>query len=94
MKNKTTENISRNKIGENLLTEAYMLQQFQHQNIVKFIGVSFLRKPFYLITEFIDETLETFLKRESTLNIEQKLKISKDCSEALAYLEKNRVLHL
>ena len=72
-----------------------MLQKYQHKNIVKFIGISLLCQPFQLVMELVKGgSLLNFFKNNPNISVEKKLKLSKDCAEALFYLETNRVLHL
>ncbi len=71
-----------------------MLQKYQHKNIVKFIGISLLRKPFHLVIELIEGSLSNVLRKNANINVRKKLKFSKNGAEALLYLENNGAVHL
>jgi serine/threonine protein kinase len=77
-----------------LVKEAIMLQKYQHKNIVKFIGISLLRKPFHLVIELIEGSLSNVLRKNANINVRKKLKFSKNGAEALLYLENNGAVHL
>ncbi len=54
-----------------------------------------MQQPFQLVIELVKGgSLLNFLKNNPNISVEKKLKLSKDCAEALFYLETNRVLHL
>jgi serine/threonine protein kinase len=78
-----------------LVKEAIMLQKYQHKNIVKFIGISLLRKPFHLVIELVEGgSLSNVLRKNANINVRKKLKFSKNGAEALLYLENNNAVHL
>ena len=89
---KTTKRFS---LCTDLIKEAIMLQKYQHKNIVKFIGISLLREPIQLVMELVEGgSLLNVLRKNPNISVNKKLKLSKDCTEALLYLENNHVLHL
>ena len=95
--NEVAVKILKNSISckDNSAKEVMMLQKYQHKNIVKFIGISILHKPLKLVMELVKgESLLNILRNNENISIEKKLKLSKDCAEALLYLENNHVLHL
>ena len=90
--NEVAVKILKNSISckDNSAKEVMMLQKYQHKNIVKFIGISILHKPLKLVMELVKgESLLNILRNNENISIEKKLKLSKDCAEALLYLENN-----
>lgn len=83
------------------LMEAVLLGSLKHYNIVKLIGVSFIRVPKFLILEFMEGgDLKTFLQanrptfnNKTTLKMTDLLRIAMDIVDGCKYLESLRFIH-
>ena len=42
------------KDRQNFINEAFLLQQYRHKNIVKFIGIAAMRDPMMILMELIE----------------------------------------
>ena len=76
--------------------EAARLAQLVHPNIVAFYGFAFddVKQSYYLITEFCPKTL-AYIRDDprSKLSYLQKLRISQQIAEALAFLHAQSIVH-
>ncbi|KAK2171480.1 hypothetical protein NP493_1060g01042 [Ridgeia piscesae] len=77
------------------LQEGRILKQYNHPNIVRFIGIAAQRQPVMIIMEYVHGgALLTFLrKRGSKQTKKQLVKMSEDASAGMAYLEDNGCIH-
>ena len=76
-----------------LLSEASLMVQFDHENVVKLIGVVTSGDPMLIILEYCEAgALETVL-RSLELNLEHHLKLSIDCAKGMVYLASLNFVH-
>lgn len=79
------------------LQEARILQQYCHQNIVRFIGICVQKEPIMLVMELVaGGSLLTFLRENratDVLQVGQLLRMSLDTSAGMAYLESKNCIH-
>eukprot|EP00118_Oscarella_pearsei_P001765 m.8400 g.8400 ORF g.8400 m.8400 type:complete len:443 (+) comp20576_c0_seq1:92-1420(+) len=75
--------------------EIHLLQRLEHENILKFTGLLFVKNEIHLVTEFIPGgTLhERVLKMDSTFPFRTKVSFAKDISAGMDYLHSNSVIH-
>ncbi|XP_033122318.1 muscle, skeletal receptor tyrosine protein kinase-like [Anneissia japonica] len=87
--------------------EAEVITRFNHQNIVKLLGVCFVGKPLSIILEYMGHgDLQHFLRRRSperiyegsnkngmVLDMRTKLKMAKQVAAGMAYLTELRFVH-
>ncbi|XP_060769292.1 tyrosine-protein kinase Fer isoform X1 [Neoarius graeffei] len=77
------------------LSEARILKQYDHPNIVKLIGVCTQRQPIYIVMELVPggDFLSFLRKKKEDLKIKQLLKFSLDAAAGMAYLELKNCIH-
>uniref|UniRef100_A0A7M4EFH6 Tyrosine-protein kinase n=1 Tax=Crocodylus porosus TaxID=8502 RepID=A0A7M4EFH6_CROPO len=77
------------------LSEARILKQYDHPNIVKLIGVCTQRQPIYIVMELVPggDFLSFLRKKKDELKIKQLVKFSLDAASGMAYLESNNCIH-
>ncbi|KAL3083152.1 hypothetical protein niasHS_010954 [Heterodera schachtii] len=82
-------------------TEARLLSQFKHENIVKFFGVSFEQQPKFIVLEFLEGgDLKNFLRenrprqdRDPSLKMADLLSAAADVARGCEHLEATRFVH-
>ncbi|XP_038626362.1 tyrosine-protein kinase Fer isoform X2 [Tachyglossus aculeatus] len=77
------------------LSEARILKQYDHPNIVKLIGVCTQRQPIYIIMELIPggDFLSFLRKKKEELKPKQLVKFALDAAAGMAYLESKNCIH-
>ncbi|XP_064863609.1 tyrosine-protein kinase Fer-like isoform X2 [Oncorhynchus nerka] len=77
------------------LSEARILKQYDHANIVKLIGVCTQRQPIYIVMELVSggDFLSYLRKKKEDLKIKQLVKFSLDAAAGMAYLELKNCIH-
>ncbi|XP_067839030.1 tyrosine-protein kinase Fer isoform X2 [Heptranchias perlo] len=77
------------------LSEARILKQYDHPNIVKLIGVCTQRQPIYIVMELIPggDFLSFLRKKKDELKMKQLVKMSLDAAAGMAYLEGKNCIH-
>ncbi|XP_075595037.1 tyrosine-protein kinase Fer-like isoform X3 [Balearica regulorum gibbericeps] len=77
------------------LSEARILKQYDHPNIVKLIGVCTQRQPIYIVMELISggDFLSFLRKKKDELKTKQLVKFSLDAASGMAYLESKNCIH-
>jgi len=69
--------------------EGRLLQKYDHENIVKFIGIAVDEQPMYIIMELMkDGSLLSYLRQNRTkkqLPLKLKLKLCRDCTSGIEY---------
>ncbi|XP_036792926.1 tyrosine-protein kinase Fer isoform X3 [Oncorhynchus mykiss] len=77
------------------LSEARILKQYDHANIVKLIGVCTQRQPIYIVMELVSggDFLSFLRKKKEDLKIKQLVKFSLDAAAGMAYLELKNCIH-
>ncbi|XP_059693032.1 tyrosine-protein kinase Fer isoform X2 [Haemorhous mexicanus] len=77
------------------LSEARILKQYDHPNIVKLIGVCTQRQPIYIIMELVPggDFLSFLRKKKDELKTKQLVKFSLDAASGMAYLESKNCIH-
>ncbi|CAF0796613.1 unnamed protein product [Adineta ricciae] len=81
------------KDRQNFINEAFLLQQYRHKNIVKFIGIAAMRDPMMILMELIEQgSLDKYLKKQD-YRVSQLIQMCYDIAKGMAYLEKCNVIH-
>ncbi|XP_055719274.1 tyrosine-protein kinase Fer-like isoform X2 [Salvelinus fontinalis] len=77
------------------LSEARILKQYDHANIVKLIGVCTQRQPIYIVMELVSggDFLSFLRKKKEDLKTKQLVKFSLDAAAGMAYLELKNCIH-
>ncbi|XP_053824858.1 tyrosine-protein kinase Fer isoform X2 [Vidua macroura] len=77
------------------LSEARLLKQYDHPNIVKLIGVCTQRQPIYIVMELVPggDFLSFLRKKKDELKTKQLVKFSLDAASGMAYLESKNCIH-
>lgn len=77
------------------LQEGQILKQYDHPNIVKFIGIAVHRHPVMIVMEFVPGgSLVSFLRKQGSLeSVKSLVQICKDVASGMSYLESNNCLH-
>ncbi|KAM9251459.1 tyrosine-protein kinase Fer-like isoform 1-T1 [Cariama cristata] len=77
------------------LSEARILKQYDHPNIVKLIGVCTQRQPIYIVMELVSggDFLSFLRKKKDELKTKQLVKFSLDAASGMAYLESKNCIH-
>ncbi|KAM4635590.1 tyrosine-protein kinase Fer isoform 2-T2 [Polymixia lowei] len=77
------------------LSEARILKQYDHPNIVKLIGVCTQRQPIYIVMELVPggDFLSYLRNRKDDLKSKQLVKFAVDAAAGMAYLESNNCIH-
>ncbi|XP_078812552.1 tyrosine-protein kinase Fer isoform X2 [Oryzias latipes] len=77
------------------LSEARILKQYDHPNIVKLIGVCTQRQPIYIVMELVPggDFLSFLRKKKDELKTKQLLRFAADAAAGMAYLEGKNCIH-
>ncbi|XP_053152718.1 tyrosine-protein kinase Fer isoform X2 [Hemicordylus capensis] len=77
------------------LSEARILKQYDHPNIVKLIGVCTQRQPIYIVMELVPggDFLSYLRKKKDELKTKQLVKFALDVAAGMAYLESKNCIH-
>ncbi|XP_038560767.1 tyrosine-protein kinase Fer-like isoform X1 [Micropterus salmoides] len=76
------------------LSEARILKQYDHPNIVKLIGVCTQRQPIYIVMELVPGgDFLSFLRKKDELKTKQLVRFSVDAAAGMAYLESKNCIH-
>jgi tyrosine-protein kinase Fer len=79
------------------LNEARILQQYNHKNIVRFIGICVQKEPIMLVMELVSGgSLLVFLRENRStdkIDTSELLRMSLDASSGMAYLESKNCIH-
>uniref|UniRef100_A0A8C2DIH7 non-specific protein-tyrosine kinase n=1 Tax=Cyprinus carpio TaxID=7962 RepID=A0A8C2DIH7_CYPCA len=77
------------------LSEARILKQYDHPNIVKLIGVCTQRQPIYIVMELVPggDFLSFLRKKKEDLKTKQLVKFALDAAAGMAYLELKNCIH-
>lgn len=77
------------------LSEARILKQYDHPNIVKLIGVCTQRQPIYIVMELVPggDFLSYLRKKKDDLKPKQLVKFALDAAAGMAYLESKNCIH-
>ncbi|XP_049593484.1 tyrosine-protein kinase Fer [Syngnathus scovelli] len=77
------------------LSEARILKQYDHPNIVKLIGVCTQRQPIYIVMELVPggDFLSFLRKKKDELKTKQLLRLAVDAAAGMAYLESKNCIH-
>ena len=93
---KTLHKDANNTEQEHFRSEAKLLNEFDHENIVKFYGVCFEGEPMYMIFEYMPNgDLLDFLRQRAPSDgeLSQLLSISVQIARGMAYLAEKRYIH-
>lgn len=77
------------------LSEARILKQYDHPNIVKLIGVCTQRQPIYIVMELVPggDFLSFLRKRKDDLKTKQLVRFAADAAAGMTYLESKNCIH-
>lgn len=77
------------------LSEARILKQYDHPNIVKLIGVCTQRQPIYIVMELVSggDFLSFLRRKKDELKTKQLLRFAVDAAAGMAYLESKNCIH-
>ncbi|KAK5900231.1 hypothetical protein CgunFtcFv8_025205 [Champsocephalus gunnari] len=77
------------------LSEARILKQYDHPNIVKLIGVCTQRQPIYIVMELVPggDFLSFLRRKKDDLKAKQLVRFSVDAAAGMAYLESKNCIH-
>ncbi|KAJ7986995.1 hypothetical protein DPEC_G00334170 [Dallia pectoralis] len=77
------------------LSEARILKQYDHENIVKLIGVCTQRQPIYIVMELVPggDFLSFLRKKKDDMKTKQLVKFACDAAAGMAYLELKNCIH-
>ncbi|XP_034457408.1 tyrosine-protein kinase Fer isoform X2 [Hippoglossus hippoglossus] len=77
------------------LSEARILKQYDHPNIVKLIGVCTQRQPIYIVMELVPggDFLSFLRKKKDEMKTKQLIRFSVDAAAGMAYLESKNCIH-
>ncbi|XP_070706441.1 tyrosine-protein kinase Fer isoform X2 [Pempheris klunzingeri] len=77
------------------LSEARILKQYDHPNIVKLIGVCTQRQPIYIVMELVPggDFLSFLRKKKDELKTKQLVRFSVDAAAGMGYLESKNCIH-
>ncbi|XP_018518628.1 tyrosine-protein kinase Fer isoform X1 [Lates calcarifer] len=77
------------------LSEARILKQYDHPNIVKLIGVCTQRQPIYIVMELVPggDFLSFLRKKKDELKTKQLVRFAVDAAAGMAYLESKNCIH-
>ena len=78
---------------ESLLNEASLMAQFDHDNVVRLVGVVTVGEPLFVVLEFCElGALNSYLE-DNDLLPELKVKIAIDCCQGMQYLASLHFVH-
>ncbi|KAK3734269.1 hypothetical protein QZH41_008856 [Actinostola sp. cb2023] len=88
------ENVSE-LVKQKFLSEAAILKQYDHPNIVKLIGICSDREPVYIVMELMPggDFLVFLRQSNGQLNISQLVKFSIDAASGMEYLASKNCIH-
>ncbi|XP_029920801.1 tyrosine-protein kinase Fer isoform X2 [Myripristis murdjan] len=77
------------------LSEARILKQYDHPNIVKLIGVCTQRQPIYIVMELVPggDFLSFLRKKKDELKTKQLIRFAADAAAGMTYLESKNCIH-
>ncbi|XP_056003157.1 tyrosine-protein kinase Fer-like isoform X2 [Ostrea edulis] len=77
------------------LQEGRILKQYDHPNIVRFIGIAAQRQPVMIVMEYVagGALLNYLRKQGKTLSKKQLTKMCEDAANGMAYLESKNCIH-
>ncbi|KAM5192922.1 tyrosine-protein kinase Fer [Mantella aurantiaca] len=77
------------------LSEARILKQYDHVNVVKLIGVCTQRQPIYIVMELVPggDFLSFLRKKKDDMKTKQLVKFALDAASGMAYLESKNCIH-
>ncbi|XP_071818125.1 tyrosine-protein kinase Fer-like isoform X2 [Apostichopus japonicus] len=77
------------------LSEAYILKNYNHPNIVKLISMATDRHPIYIVMELVQggDLLKLLRDDSKTLSVPERIKMSEDAASGMAYLEGKSCIH-
>ncbi|XP_075714236.1 tyrosine-protein kinase Fes/Fps [Rhinoderma darwinii] len=82
-------------LKDRFLSEARILKQYNHPNIVKLIGVCTQKHPIYIVMELVQGgDFLTFLRNDShRLKTKEMIRMSENAAAGMEYLESKRCIH-
>ncbi|VDM97620.1 unnamed protein product [Thelazia callipaeda] len=77
------------------LQEAKVMREYNHENLVQFIGIACQKEPLMIIAEFCGggSLLKYLRKKGAHLGIATRYRFSKEASAGLKYLEEKHCIH-
>ncbi|XP_068131364.1 tyrosine-protein kinase Fes/Fps isoform X2 [Hyperolius riggenbachi] len=82
-------------LKDKFLSEARILKQYSHPNIVKLIGVCTQKHPIYIVMELVQGgDFLTFLRNDGpSLKTKELIRMSENAAAGMEYLESKRCIH-
>ncbi|ELP89766.1 cell division protein kinase, putative [Entamoeba invadens IP1] len=81
-------------IQQHCLREIALLKQINHKNIVQLLDYSYTSEGSYMVFEYAEKNLETYIENfNGALPLQTIKTITKQLLEAVAYLHTHRILH-
>ena len=82
-------------MAEKFLEEAYIMQQFDHQHIIKLIGICSVARPIWIVMELAKHgELRAYLQaNHNRLALQTLVLFAHQLSTALSYLESKKFVH-
>lgn len=92
---KTLKDASTEQIRCDFLTQATIMAQFKHENVIKLKGIVTLSHPLMIVTEYMENgSLDSFLKlSKNKLTIHQMIKMLSDTASGMKYLSDMHFVH-
>uniref|UniRef100_F1KYH9 Tyrosine-protein kinase n=1 Tax=Ascaris suum TaxID=6253 RepID=F1KYH9_ASCSU len=83
------------KQREEMMTEARMMRDFRHPNIVRFYGYAIDHEPLLIVMEHVQEgALDTYLRKKgATIPVEVRMNMCCDAATGIEYLHAIPVMH-
>lgn len=76
------------------LDEGRLLQNINHKNIVRFIGIVYDSNPIKIVMEYINGgSLLNYIKTHFDIKISMMLRFCEDCARGMEFLEQKNVIH-
>ncbi|CAH1788194.1 unnamed protein product [Owenia fusiformis] len=92
---KTCKETLSEEMRKKFLQEGRILKQYDHINIVKFVGIAAHRKPVMIVMEFVGGgALLSYLRKQGNrVPCKDLIKMCEDASAGMAYLESKNCIH-
>ena len=90
---KNNEDQTSNLGRDAMLSEAALMAQFNHDNVVRLIGVVTIGEPLLIILEYCENgSMDVFLQK-NIIDLHEQIRMSIECAEGMAYLASLGFIH-